>query len=112
MRGDMENRIKEQRQQQQIDLFADRMSSHYFQTNWFRMLMSTFGYVLIDVLRQIGLKNEKMRKSYCGTIRLQLLKIGAVITRKTRSIKFMMNSNFPLKDLFWRVSQNLSSSPP
>ena len=48
MRGDMENRIKEQ----QSMLFADRTSCHDFQANQFRLLLSTFAYVLMDALRR------------------------------------------------------------
>jgi len=51
-RGDMENRIKEQ----QLGLFADRTSSHWFSTNQFRLLMSSTAYVLIETLRRVGLK--------------------------------------------------------
>ena len=35
-----------------------------------------------------------------GTIRLKLLKIGAVITRNTRRVRIWFSSAFPLKDLF------------
>jgi len=105
-RGDMENRIKEQ----QLDLFSDRMSANKFQANWFRTLMSCFAYVLIDTIREVGLKGHALSKSYCGTIRLKLLKIGAVVSRNTRRIKVQMSSNFPLQNLFWKVAENLS--PP
>ncbi len=48
MRGDMENRIKEQ----QLMLFADRTSCHDFLANQFRLLLSTFAYVLMARLRR------------------------------------------------------------
>jgi hypothetical protein len=35
-----------------------------------------------------------------GTIRLRLLKIGAVITRNTRRIRLWLSSSFPLQELF------------
>ncbi len=43
MRSDMENRINEQ----QLMLFADRTSCHDFLANQFRLLLSTFAYVLM-----------------------------------------------------------------
>ncbi|MEW4531551.1 transposase, partial [Maioricimonas sp. JC845] len=46
-RGDMENRIKEQ----QLMLFADRTSCHAFLANQFRLLLSSFAYVLLHHLR-------------------------------------------------------------
>ena len=35
-----------------------------------------------------------------STIRLKLLKIGAVITRNTTRVRIWFSSAFPLKDLF------------
>ncbi|OZG69969.1 hypothetical protein BTA51_28445 [Hahella sp. CCB-MM4] len=41
-RGDMENRIKDT----QLDLFGTRTSSPKWRTNQWRMLLSTYGYLL------------------------------------------------------------------
>jgi hypothetical protein len=35
-----------------------------------------------------------------GTIRLKLLKVGAVITRNTRRVRIWFSSAFPLKNIF------------
>jgi len=50
-RGEMENRIKEQ----QLDLFADRTSTHHWWTNPFRLLLSSLAYVLMDTIRRLAL---------------------------------------------------------
>jgi hypothetical protein len=50
-RGEMENRIKEQ----QLGLFADRTSCHDFVANQFRLLLSSFAYVLIEHLQTRGI---------------------------------------------------------
>lgn len=71
-RGDMENRIKEQ----QLDLFADRTSTHTTRANQMRLYMSSVAYVLMHALRRLGLAGTEMAKAQCGTIRLRLLKIG------------------------------------
>lgn len=102
-RGDMENRIKEQ----QTDLFGSRMSASSFAQNSFRFLMSTFAYVLVNQLRATALKGTDLAKSYCGTIRTKLLKIGAVVVRNTRSIKVSLSSSHPFKDLFVQTSKRL-----
>ena len=44
----MENRIKEQ----QLDLFSDRTSNHYFDDNQLRLWFHSFGYVLLHLLRE------------------------------------------------------------
>ncbi len=73
-RGDMENRIKEQ----QLGLFADRTSCHYFIANHFRVLLAAAAYVLLETLRRVGLAGTELATAQATTIRLKLQKIGAV----------------------------------
>ena len=103
-RGEMENQIK----QQQLDLFADRTSCHEWWANQFRLLMSSMAYILLESLRRIALQHTTLAHAYVGTIRLKLLKIGAVIIQNTRRIRFLLCSHYPHKDLFAKVSQRLS----
>ena len=102
-RGDMENRIKEQ----QLDLFADRTSCHRWWANQFRLLMSSFAYVLLEAIRRLALKGTELARAYVGTIRLKLLKIGAVIIRNTRRIRLLLASASPYQDLFCLVAARL-----
>lgn len=102
-RGDMENRIKEQ----QLDLFADRTSCHQWWPNHFRLLLSSCAYVLISALRRTYLKGTALAKAQCGTIRLKLLKIGAIIIRNTRKIKFLLSSSYPYQELFSKIFAKL-----
>ena len=95
-RGEMENRIKEQ----QLGLFSDRTSCHAWWANQFRLLLSSAAYVLLEALRRIGLKGTQLARAQVGTIRLRLLKIGAIITRNTRRIRLWLSSSFPLQELF------------
>ena len=104
-RGDMENRIKEQ----QLDLFADRTSCHDWWPNQFRLLLSSAAYVLLSTLRRIILQGTTLAKAQCGTIRLKLIKIGAVIIRNTRRIQFLLSTNYPHQELFIKISQKLCS---
>ncbi len=105
LRGDMENDIK----QQKLDLRADRVSGHEFMVNQFRMLLSGFAYVLFHKLTQTHLKNTKFANSYCKTIRLKLFKIGAIIIKNTRSIKFLFSSTFVEQKLFTQIVLNIES---
>jgi hypothetical protein len=95
-RGEMENRIKEQ----QLGLFSDRTSCHAWWANQFRLLLSSVAYVLLEALRRIGLSGTELARAQVGTIRLRLLKIGAVVTRNTRRIRLWLSSSFPLQELF------------
>ena len=92
-RGDMENRIKEQ----QLDLFADRTSCHKWWPNQFRLLLSSLAYTLLETIRRIGLEGTDMARAQAGTIRLKLLKIGAVILRNSRRVRFHLSSACPNK---------------
>jgi len=103
-RGDMENRIKEQ----QLGLFADRTSSHWFSTNQFRLLMSSAAYVLMETLRRVGLKDTDLAGAQISTIRTKLLKIGARVKASVRRIVFHLASGYPLQNLFRRILAQLT----
>lgn len=102
-RGEMENRIKEQ----QLDLFADRTSCHDWWANQFRLLLSSSAYILISGIRRLVLASTELSRAQCGTIRLKLFKIGAVIIRNTRRIKFLLSSSYPYQDLFMNIAAKL-----
>jgi hypothetical protein len=103
-RGDMENRIKEQ----QLGLFSDRTSCSRWWPNQFRLLLSALAYVLIDTIRIIGLKATHLAKAQCTTIRLRLLKVGAVLLRNTRRVRFHLSSSYPYQKTFWLVAKRLA----
>src|SRR5215472_9631967 len=90
-RGEMENRIKEC----QLDLFADRTSAHTMRANQLRLWFASMAYVLVCALRRIGLVHTQFARASCGTIRLKLLKIGALVRTSVRRIKLAMPSAFP-----------------
>ena len=104
-RGDMENRIKEQ----QMGLFADRTSTSQWWSNQLRLLMSTFAYILMDRLRTDALKGTTWVKKQCTTLQVNLIKIGAVITRNTRRVRIHLSSSYPHRDIFRHDYQNLMS---
>jgi len=105
-RGEMENRIKEQ----QLGLFADRTSSHHWWTNQFRLLLASLAYTLMETIRRVGLKGTELARAQCTTIRLRLLKIGAVIIRNTRRVRFLLSSACPYQELFATVATRLNTS--
>jgi len=104
-RGEMENRIKEQ----QLGLFADRTSCHGWWANQWRLLLSGLAYTLMEALRRIGLAGTELARAQCGTIRLKLLKIGAVLVRNTRRVRFLLAASCPYQELFATAVARLAS---
>lgn len=105
-RGEMENRIKEQ----QLCLFADRTSCTKFLANQFRLMLSSFAYVLMDGLRRLGLSGTRGKRWRVDTIRLRLLKIAARVRVTCRRVVFHLASHHPSEDLMERVLSRLCNS--
>lgn len=102
-RGDMENRIKEQ----QLDLFADRTSCHDWWPNQYRLLLSALAHTLLEAIRRIALAGSELANAYVGTIRLKLLKVGAVVLRNTRRVRLLLSSSHPRQTLFHTAAARL-----
>jgi hypothetical protein len=95
-RGEMENRIKEC----QLDLFADRTSAATMRANQLRLWFAAMAYLLLCALRRIGLAHTQFAEATCGTIRLKLLKLGALVRISVRRIKLAMASACPWQNEF------------
>ena len=95
-RGNMENRIKEQK----LDLFAGRTSTGTLRANQLRLWFSTVAYLLVNQLRRVGLAGTSLATATCGTIRVRLLKIGAVVRVTVRRVWVSLSSAYPLQELF------------
>jgi hypothetical protein len=94
-RGEMENRIKEQ-----MCLFADRLSTDEMKGNQLRLYFSALAYTLIEALRRLGLKGTPWAEAQVDTIRLKLLKIGAIVRLSVRRVLLQLSSAYPWKDLY------------
>jgi hypothetical protein len=105
-RGEMENRIKEC----QLDLFADRTSSRTMRANQLRLWFASMAYVLICALRRIALAHTRFARATCGTIRLKLLKLAALVRISVRRIRFAMPSALPHKQEFAVAHARLSAA--
>jgi hypothetical protein len=104
-RGDMENRIKEQ----QLGLFADRTSCHAWWPNQWRLLLSSLAYVLMETIRRTALQGTELARAQVTTLRLKLLKIGAVIVRNTRRVRILLSSAYPYQELFRLAAARLTA---
>ena len=105
-RGDMENRIKEC----QLDLYADRTSTATMRANQLRLWFASMAYVLLCALRRIALHHTPFSKATCGTIRLKLLKIGALVRVSVRRIKIAMASSCPASHVWGLVAMRLATA--
>ncbi len=103
-RGDMENRIKEC----QLDLFADRTSAGTMRANQLRLWFYSMAYVLLCALRRIGLHDTDLAEATSGTIRLKLLKIGALVRISVRRIRIAMSSACPNAQIWGVAAVRLS----
>jgi hypothetical protein len=101
----MENRIKEQ----QLYLFADRTSCQTMRANQLRLWLSSAAYVMLAALRQHGLKNTSLERARCDTLRLKLLKVGAVVRVTVRRVWFSLAESCPYQAIFAQAFANLQS---
>lgn len=102
-RGDMENRIKEQ-----FVLFADRVSAETMRANQLRLYLSTMAYVLVSGLRRIGLQATELAAAQAATIRLRLLKIGALVRVTVRKVWISLPRSYPWPALFVQAHRALT----
>jgi len=105
-RGEMENRIKEQ-----LMLFADRTSTAYLRSNQIRLYFSSVAYVLMQALRRLGLQGTEWAHAQCTTLRLKLLKIGALIRITVRKVWVSMATGYPYPERFRQIYAQLRAVP-
>jgi Transposase DDE domain group 1 len=105
-RGDMENRVKEC----QLDLFASRASAATMRANQLRLWFASMAYVLLCALRRIGLAHTEFAEATCGTLRLRLLKIGALVRISVRRVKIAMASAHPFQAEFALAHARLTAA--
>lgn len=105
-RGEMENRIKEQ----QLMLFADRTSAEDMRANQIRLYFSSIAYVLLSAMRRTGLAGTPLERAQCSTIRLKLLKIGAVVRVTVRKVWVSFSESYPYREQFLKVLANIRST--
>ena len=107
-RGEMENRIKEQ----QLHLFADRTSAETMRANQIRLFFSAIAYTLLEAFRRLGLAGTSMARAQCQTIRLRLLKIGALVQVTVRKVWVRLASSCPSAEVFRQAFGNLARLRP
>ena len=74
---------------------------------YIKSLLSAAAYKLMEAIRRLALEGTQMAKACCQSIRLKLLKIGAVIIRNTRRVRLMLSSAYPYQGLFITIAARL-----
>jgi len=105
-RGDVENRIKELKS----DLEIDRTSSTSFLANQLRVLLTAAAFVLFQALRR-ALRGTELERAQVATLRLRLLKIGAVVRESWRRIVLQLPSAHAFADAWRRAALAVGASP-
>ena len=106
-RGNMENRLKEQK----LGLKSDRTSTHTFEGNQLRLWFASIAYILMNALREKCLVNTEFKNATVETIRTKLLKLGAIITISKQLVLIAISSACPYKDIFTKIYKRLSRLP-
>jgi hypothetical protein len=107
-RGEMENQLK----QQVLDLRADRMSTHHLASNQLRLWLATFGYLLLERVRTLGLAGTELGRATVGSVRLKLLKVAAQVWVSVRRVYVQLSSAYPLQELFRLCHRRLMRLAP
>ncbi len=103
----MENVLK----QQVLDLQADRLSTHHLASNQLRLWLATFGYLLMERLRALGLAGTEWAQATAGSVRLKLLKVAAQVRVSVRRVYVQFSSAYPLQAAFRLCHRRLMAPP-
>jgi hypothetical protein len=80
--------------------------------NQLRLYLASAAYIMINELRRAGLAGTAMEQAQSGTIRLKLLKVGALIKVSVRRIGVCLSSAWPGQELFRMIIANLRREYP
>jgi len=107
-RGQCENFIKDFKNALQ----ADRLSCSTFVANFFRLLEHAAAYVLFHALRtQVAAVAPQLGRAQFDTLRLQLLKVAAIVSQSTRRLLVRLPLAFPWARVFRQLATALAGLP-
>jgi hypothetical protein len=105
-RGEMENRIKELKN----DLQIDRTSCHRFAANQLRVQLHAAAFVLFTCLRAL-LAGTAWAKAQVSTLRRDLLKLGVRVKESVRRVLLQFASSCPVQQLWPLLLDRLRRRP-
>jgi hypothetical protein len=107
-RGQCENLIKDLKNA----LDADRLSCSSFRANFFRLLLHSAAYRLMHELRcQAAKHSDELARAQFDTLRLRILKVGALVKQSIRRIHVRLPKAFPFAKVFRAIAHSLDPPP-
>jgi len=107
-RGRCENFIKDLKNA----LAGDRLSCTRFQANEFRLLLHAAAYCLLYAVRErAGRYSQELGRAQMDTLRLRLLKVGALVREAVRRIHVRLPRSFAFARVFAAVATGVDPPP-
>ena len=109
-RGESEQRMDELKN----GLHMDRLSCHRFMANFFRLLLHTAAFNLLNAVRDHKDLPEVLRVGQPCTWRTMLIKVAAIVVQSTRRIVVKLAGNWPWWHLYQHAAErslNFSCGP-
>jgi len=98
LRGQAENFIKDFK----LGTKGDRLSCHRFVANSLRLLLHSVAYQLLHELRRLA--TGELRVARVETLRLVVLRVGALVHESARKLWVRMSSSFPGREAWERLA--------
>lgn len=98
-----ENRIKELKNM----CYADRLSCHKFTANYLRLFFSCLCYEFFRLIKTL-IQRTTFKHAYkwqIDNIRLYVMKVGAIVKKKVRSMRVSFSKAYICQDLFASIIQ-------
>jgi hypothetical protein len=84
-------------------LHMDRLSSHRFRANSFKMLEHVIAYAIVVLYREASASVPEMARATVSTWRQRLWKVGALLKTSVRRIWFHLSESWPNLGLLFQV---------
>jgi hypothetical protein len=107
-RGESEQRMDELKN----GLHIDRLSCHRFMANFFRLLLHTAAFNLLNAVRDCPDLPEQLRVAQPCTWRLKLIKVAAEIVQSTRRVVVKLAANWPWQHVYQAVADRALTFTP
>ena len=84
-------------------LRCERLSSHGFCANAFRLLVHALAYAIVVLFREACAEVAEVATSSVGSLRQRLWKVGAVVVTTARRVGFHVSASWPYQRVWQRA---------
>jgi len=106
-RGESEHRMDELKN----GLPMDRLSCHRFRANFWRLLLHTAAYNLLNAVRDHEDIPDELRRAQPATWRSKLIKVAATVVTTTRRVLIQLAGHWPFGDCYHAVARRAHAMP-